>query len=86
VSLLGDSDELVRAEAATVIGGMRFTTATAVLERMVTQDASALVRKNAAWALGKIGAASSRGALTAAISDKSGLVRLTAKAALASIK
>jgi hypothetical protein len=86
LALLGDSDEIVRAEAATVVGGMRFTAATAILERMVTGDASALVRKNAAWALGKIGAASSRGALAAAVADKSGLVRLTAKAALASIK
>jgi hypothetical protein len=86
VALLADSDAAVRAEAATAMGAMRETSAIATLETMVVRDASALVRKNAAWALGKLGAQSSRAALTTASADQSGLVRMTAKASLASIK
>ncbi len=85
-ALLSDSDASVRAEAATVVGGMRFATAVGTLETMATTDVSPLVRKNAAWALGKIGASSSRAALTTASNDASSYVRMTAKAALVSIR
>jgi hypothetical protein len=86
VPLLADPDAVVRAEAATVIGGLKDATATGALERLVVSDASPLVRKNAAWALGKIGAASSRTALTQAANDKSGFVRMTARASLAKLR
>lgn len=43
-------------------------------------------RRNAAWALGKVGTAASRDALTTATADKSGLVRMVARASLASLK
>ncbi len=82
VALLADGDANVRAEAATVVGGMLETGAVTALEGLVVSDESAIVRRNAAWALGKLGSASSRAALTQASSDKSGLVRMTARAAL----
>jgi HEAT repeat protein len=85
-SLLRDPDARVRAEAATVLGGMRFAAATGTLEQLVTTDASPLVRKNAAWALGRIGASSSRTALALASNDGSNFVRLAARAALVSIR
>lgn len=84
--LLNDSDANVRAAAATTVGGMGHVAAAAQLETLVVGDADSIVRRNAAWALGKLGQASSRAALTQASSDKSGLVRMTARAALASIK
>jgi len=86
VAMLGDSDATVRAEAATVVGGMRQTNATGALEGLVVSDSDAQVRRNAAWALGRIGAGSSHTALTQASNDKSGLVRLTARAALKQLR
>jgi HEAT repeat protein len=86
VALLRDPDARVRAEAATVVGGFRSQAATSVLENLVTADPNAMVRKNAAWALGRIGASSSRAALIAASNDSSNFVRLTAKAALSSLR
>ena len=83
VALLGDSDANVRAQAATVVGGMRELSARAALEGLVVGDPSSFVRRNAAWALGQLGDAASRAALQQASSDKSGLVRNVAKAALA---
>jgi HEAT repeat protein len=44
------------------------------------------VRRNAAWALGQIGSRESAAALTQAARDTSGLVKLVAKASLASLK
>ena len=88
VGLLRDADPHVRAEAATVVGSMGgngAAHATATLEQLVVSDSDAFVRSNAAWALGKIRAASSRAALTAALTDKSGLVRGVAKASLAKL-
>jgi len=61
-------------------------TARPSLERLVATDTSPIVRRNAAWALGKIGQAASRDVLTAATTDSSGLVRMVAKAALASLR
>jgi len=86
VSLLADSDATVRAEAATVVGAMLDATARVSLEGLVAHDADAIVRRNAAWALGKLGSAASRDVLYAASSDSSGLVRMVAKAALASLR
>ncbi|MBA3499563.1 MAG: HEAT repeat domain-containing protein [Myxococcota bacterium] len=86
VALLADSDATVRAEAATVVGAMLDATARPSLERLVATDASPIVRRNAAWALGKLGQSASRDVLTAATSDSSGLVRMVAKAALATLR
>lgn len=82
VGLLGDSDAAVRAEAATVVGAMKTLAGRAALEALVVSDASPVVRRNAAWALGKLGQAASRDALAKASNDESGLVRMTAKVAL----
>ena len=86
VGLLGDPDARVRAEAATVVGGLGAAAGRAQLEQLVLGDADPIVRRNAAWALGKIGNSASRSALAQASLDKSGLVKLVAKAALASLK
>ena len=86
VSLLADADETVRANAATSIGGLRGAVGRAQLEELVVNDPSAVVRRNAAWALGRIGDAASRDALTTAKNDASGLVRRTAAAALGQLR
>jgi HEAT repeat protein len=86
VGLLADADATVRSEAATVVGAMKTTAGRATLEALVVSDASPIVRRNAAWALGKLGQAASRDALVKASTDASGLVRLTAKAALAQLR
>ncbi|HEY0993091.1 MAG TPA: HEAT repeat domain-containing protein [Kofleriaceae bacterium] len=86
VALLGDSDANVRAQAAAVVGGMTEQSGRLALEGLATGDASAIVRRNAAWALGQLGNAASRPALLQATSDKSGLVRGVAKAALAQLR
>jgi len=86
VGLLTDADANVRAAAATTVGGMGHVAAAAQLEQLVVSDPDPIVRRNAAWALGKLQQSSSRVALATASTDKSGLVRMTAKAALASIK
>lgn len=86
LALLGDTDAAVRAEAATVVGGMKTLAGRVALEALVVSDASAIVRRNAAWALGKLGQAASRDALTRASGDASGLVRLTAKASLGQLR
>jgi HEAT repeat protein len=65
---------------------MKATAGRAALERLVTSDADPTVRRNAAWALGKLGQAASREALVKASADPSGLVRMTAKAALAQLR
>jgi HEAT repeat protein len=85
VTLLSDSDASVRAEAATVVGGMGEMAGRAQLEVLVTTDTDPFVRRNAAWALGKLAQGSSRTALTAATTDNSGLVRMVARAALAQL-
>jgi HEAT repeat protein len=82
IALLGDSDAKVRAQAATVVGALHGTSAHVALEHLLTTDPDSVVRRNAAWALGQLGVSDSRAALTAAVSDSSGLVRGFAKAAL----
>ena len=85
VALLADSDAHVRAKAASVIGGFREASARTALEAMVTTDADAPTRRNAAWALGRIGNTASTTALTTATNDASSLVRTTAKVALSQL-
>lgn len=82
VPLLGDRDGNVRAQAAGVVGAMLEQSGRAQLEALVVGDPDPVVRRNAAWALGQLGNAASRAALVQASSDKSGLVRGVAKAAL----
>ena len=86
VALLSDSDATVRAEAATIVGAMVDQMGRAQLEQLLATDKDAIVRRNAAWALGKLGSISSRDVLYAATNDSSGLVRMTAKAALATLR
>jgi HEAT repeat protein len=86
VGLLADADATVRAEAATVAGAMKATSGRAGLETLVVSDPSPTVRRNAAWALGKIGQAASRDALTRASTDASSLVRMTARVALSQLR
>jgi HEAT repeat protein len=86
VARLGDADARVRAEAAGVVGGMREQSGRAALEVLVTRDPDATVRRNAAWALGRLGNAGSAPVLLQATSDKSGLVRGVARASLASLR
>ena len=85
VALLGDRDANVRAQAAGVVGGMREQSARGTLEALVVGDGDSVVRRNAAWALGQLGNAGSRAALVQASTDKSGLVRGVARAALAQL-
>lgn len=85
VGSLTDPDATVRAAAATAVGALTTLGARGALETLVISDPDAQVRRNAAWALGKLGVAASRPVLVAASADRSGLVRMTAKAALASL-
>jgi HEAT repeat protein len=80
--LLGDSDANVRAQAATVLGAYKDAAVVGALGQLVVSDPSAVVRRNAAWALGQIGSRDAYAALTAATQDASGLVRNVAKVAL----
>jgi HEAT repeat protein len=84
--LLADGDATVRAQAATVLGAYGDGNVRATLEQLVVSDKDPVVRRNAAWALGKIGSIASRPALLAASSDSSGRVSGVAKAALATLK
>jgi HEAT repeat protein len=86
VNLLSDGDARVRAEAATVLGAYGERTARTKLEALVVTDPDPFVRRNAAYALGKIGSWESSAALTTATLDGSGIVRGVAKGALSSLK
>jgi len=82
--LLGDSDVGVRAEAATTLGMFHDANGAAALVNALQNDASPVVRKRAAWALGEIHAntAVAGPALqNAAANDASPLVRSLAAAA-----
>jgi HEAT repeat protein len=94
VSLLLDADESVRTEAVLTVGATRTKAMTssnaqgavASLVKLVGSDPSARVRKNAAWALGEIGAPAALAgpALSrAAREDRDPLVRSLASAAQA---
>lgn len=86
VAKLGDTDSKVRAAAATVLGVYGEPTARVTLEQLVTTDTDPFVRRNSAWALGRIGSAESAAALRTASNDSSGIVRGFASAALASLR
>ena len=86
VPRLSDPDANVRAAAATVIGVYGEPSARVMLEQLVTTDGDPFVRRNSAWALGRIGSSDSAAALRTAANDKSGIVRGFASAALASLK
>jgi HEAT repeat protein len=85
-ALVGDADLTVRRVATAVVGQFREASARAGLESLVVSDPDPAVRRNAAWALGRIGASDSRVALTEAASDSSSLVRMTARAALRELR
>jgi HEAT repeat protein len=85
-SKLADGDAKVRAAAATVLGAYGDRNVVSALEQLVVSDADPFVRRNAAWALGQIGSKDAASALMQATGDKSGLVRLVAKASLANLK
>jgi hypothetical protein len=86
VGMLDDGSAKVRAQAATVLGAYASRAAREKLEALVTSDADVYVRRNAAWALGKIGSISSTQALVTASRDSSGLVSGYARAALSTLK
>jgi HEAT repeat protein len=83
--LLADTDAHVRAETAALMGAFKEANAATALQQLVVNDPDSSVRRNAAWALGKIGSDKSYEALMTATSDKSGLVSGYAKAALATL-
>ena len=83
--LLGDSDVGVRAEAATTLGMFHDANGTAALVNALQNDASPVVRKRAAWALGEIRAnttVAGPALQNAAANDASPLVRSLAASAL----
>ena len=83
--LLGNGDVSVRAEAATTLGMFHDASAASALVTALQSDASPIVRKRAAWALGEIRAntAVAGPALqNAAANDASPFVRSLAAAAL----
>ena len=88
VSLLADGNESVRVQAIFTVAQFRAQAAAPALVQLLKEDASANVRKRAAWALGQMHASSSvaAGPLTeASQGDSSPLVRSLARAALASL-
>ena len=86
VALIDDEDVTVRRKAAAVVGSLRDAVGRVALQARLANDEDAAVRRNAAWALGQIGDLQSRSTLEAAMNDGSGLVRLTARAALRALR
>ena len=83
--LLGDGEIAVRAEAAITLGTFHDANGTAALVNALQNDASPLVRKHAAWALGEIHAnagVAGPALQIAAANDTSSGVRSLAGAAL----
>jgi HEAT repeat protein len=83
--LLGNGDASVRAEAATTLGMFHDSTSAAALVTALQNDASPIVRKRAAWALGEIHASTAVAGpalQNAASNDASPFVRSLAAAAL----
>ncbi|HEX4451072.1 MAG TPA: HEAT repeat domain-containing protein [Kofleriaceae bacterium] len=83
--LLGDTSPRVRAAAITVVGAYRDVSVRMQLESMVKTDTDTNVRRDAAWALGKLGSSASREALVLASQDASPIVASVAKASLAAL-
>lgn len=93
VPMFADADASVRRQAAMTAGYIQDAASVSELTRLVTSDASAQVRKAAAWALGQIGGISGApgsGAADAlaqaASSDTDPLVRSVAHGALGRLK
>jgi HEAT repeat protein len=83
--LLGDGNLGVRAEAATTLGMFHDANSTGALVTALQNDASPIVRKNAAWALGEVHASATVAGpalQNAAANDASPFVRSLATAAL----
>lgn len=86
VALIRDSNVTVQRTAINIVGQYRQASARLSLEQVLASSDDAAVRRNAAYALGRIGDASSRPALEAATLDSSSLVRMTAKTAIRSLR
>ncbi|MFO0636341.1 MAG: HEAT repeat domain-containing protein [Nannocystaceae bacterium] len=88
VELLGDAEETVVREAVLTVGALREASGIAALSDVVRdRTLSATVRRDAAWALGKIGDGSARDVLkTVEAQDESMLVRGAARAALGALR
>jgi HEAT repeat protein len=82
VPLLEDVDAAVRGAAAGAVGAHAVKAAVKPLMVMVVKDPDPTARRNAAWALGKIGDRDARVALNIATFDQSALVRGVAKVSL----
>jgi HEAT repeat protein len=85
VPLVSDADEQVRVQSIITIGVKREQTAAVALVQALASDPSVAVRKNAAWALGQIGASASVAGPNlqlAATSDPNPFVRSLAQAAI----
>jgi hypothetical protein len=83
--LLGDGEVTVRAEAAVTLGMFHDGNGAAALVNALQNDASPLVRRHAAWALGEMHASSAvagSALQTASLNDASPLVRSLATAAM----
>jgi HEAT repeat protein len=85
-ALVEDSDLVVRRAAIATVGKFRTSEARVSLENVVINDPDPATRRNAAWALGRIGNAASSDALRAASTDASSMVRMTAKVALSKLR
>lgn len=87
VDLLADSEDAVARQAALTAGALREATALDALAALVTdQSRDDLVRRDAAWALGKIGDGSAREVLrSVSEEDPSMLVRGAARSAANSL-
>ncbi len=85
-ALVTDSDLTVQRAAISIVGKFATASARTDLEGVLASSTDAAVRRNAAWALGEIGDAASRAALTAATDDASSLVRMSAKAAIRNLR
>lgn len=86
-ALLGalvDSDDEIRMRSARLLGTFRVAEAVPALQGMLETDTNVRVRQAAAWALGRIGGESARGALRAAATvESSSLVQNAIEVALA---
>jgi HEAT repeat protein len=86
-ALLGalvDSDDEIRMRSARLLGTFRVAEAVPALQGMLETDTNVRVRQAAAWALGRIGGESARGALrSAATVESSSLVQNAIEVALA---
>lgn len=86
-ALLGslvDTDDEIRMRSARLLGTFRVAEAVPALQGMLETDTNERVRQAAAWALGRIGGESARGALrAAAAAESSSLVQNAIEVALA---